>query len=644
MNKLLRNSLIAIGGFAALAGGGAVCLPYLVPMESYRGPIESAGGTATGRAMKIDGPVRLTIFPHLGLRAQQVTLANVPGGKASVMAAVGDVEISIQLLPLLTGKIALEKITLQRPVIALEVDPDGHENWTFGKENPKTEKKGTLALPSGTAFHGIEISDGTITYDNAKTNTHRAVQHVNLTVDITTIAAPVTLKGDLALNGRKIAFEGRLATLQTFLSSEATEFGLSLDSELAKAEFNGRMRPDGTTDGRFRLDSPSLRELSGWLGQKLPEGGLGPLSLSSHIITKAKQTRFENLRVSLDGQHMTGSLAIDTAPQIPQLEASLAADRLDFNPYLSGGKARGPKKTSTGWSREPISFALIKAFNGRLSLTAGTVRAQDLRLGRTKLVLVFNHGVLNARLEQVSLYGGSGQAETMIDARGRVPQFSSRARFTGVALQPFLTDMLALNSIEGTGAMNLDLRFAGDNPNAILRSLSGKGTLNAGHGRVKGVDLGRVARTVSVILGGDATGEVASTDFHAMTANFALQQGILSTSDFQLAGPVVAMSGQGNIDIGNRSIDMRLRPGAAVGGMSFGVPFRVTGSWDKLHYAPDMAALVGGAIDNIKSGASALSGLLGGSKGHNEGPEKNKKPGEKKKNTGDKLKDLFGLH
>jgi len=639
MNKTLRTGLIAVGVLVTLAVL-VLALPYLIPMDAYRGRIETAAGTATGRSMRIEGPVRLTIFPHLGLKAQQVTLANIPGGKASVMVAVGDIDLSLQVLPLFTGKIALDKIMLEKPVIALEVDPAGNPNWQFGKQSPKTAKKGTLTLPSGTAFNGIVVNDGTITYDNAKTKTHRAIEHVNLKVDITSIDQPVALAGDLSITSRKITFEGRLATLKTFLGSGTTSFGLALDSELMKADFNGQMLPDGSTDGRFQLSSPSLHDLIGWLNEKpLPAGGLGPLSLTSRIVNTEKITRFENLKVNLDHQNLRGALTIDASSKIPVLDGALTADRLDLNPYLSGGKARTPTKKEQGWSREPISLALIKEFNGKLALATGALTAQSLHLGPTSLRLTIDNGILHAALDQMSLYGGVGQGEAVVDVRGPVPQFANRANFRNVALQPFLKDMLQLDTIEGQGAMALDIRFAGTSPDAIMHSLGGKGSITAANGRFRGVDLGRVAKTVSVLLGGDATGEVSSTDFHDMGATFVLNQGVMSTSDFHLSGPVVAMTGQGGIDIGNRTIDFRLRPGAAVGGMSFGVPFRIRGSWDKLHYAPDVEAMVNGAVENIKNGASALSGLFKGN-----GQKNDQKPGEKKKNVGDTLKDMFGIH
>ena len=636
MNRTLRNVLIAAVVLLAIAGL-ALALPYLVPVEIYRGRIETAAATATGRPLKIEGPVRLTIFPHFGLKAQQVTLANVPGGKATVMLAVGDIDLSLQLLPLLTGKIALDKIILSQPTIALEVDPDGNPNWKFGKDTAhgnSAAKKGTLTLPSGTAFNGIEVTDGRVTYDNAKTRTHRAIEHVNLKVDITTIDRPVRLTGDLSLAERKISFEGQLATLKTFLGSGTTSFGLAVSSELMKADFNGQMLPDGATDGRFQLTSPSLHDLSGWLGQKLPEGGLGPLSLSSRIVNKDKVTRFEGLKVSLDHQNFTGILTVDASQTIPRLEGALAADRLDFNPYLQGGtrQSAGPKRP--GWSHDKISLALLKTFNGKLAFATGALTAQGLHLGPTRLQLDVDNGVLHAVLGQISLYGGSGEADATVDARGAVPLFANRVSLHGVALGPFLRDIMHLDTIEGSAAVTLDLRFAGDNANAIMHNLSGQGSLWASNGRFRGVDLGQVAKTVQVLIGG-GDGPVGSTPFQTMGAHFALAQGVLTTNDFQLSAPVVQMSGQGAIDLGNRAIDFRLRPAAAVAGVSFGVPFHIRGDWDKLRYNADVAAMIGGAMTSIQNSASALF--------HDAGPKKGEKQGEKK-SVGDKLKNMFGIH
>lgn len=629
MNRRLRKVLIWAGSLAAGVAIAAVVLPYVIPVDSYRSRIETAAGKATGRVFKIDGPVRLTFFPHFGLKAKEVTLANVPGGRAAVMVSVGDIDLSLKVLPLLSGHVALDKIVLDQPTIALEVDAEGNPNWKFGKTTATATgetKKGTLTLPAGTTFSGIAVSDGRISYDNAKTGTHRALEHVNIDIAITTADQPISASGDMTMAGKKLTVAARLETLATFLGSGTTQFEFKADADLVHAALKGQMLPSGETDADITLTSPDFHDLAAWFGTKLPAGGLKGLSLSGQIASKDKVSQFENLKATLDGQNMTGRLAIDARPAVPVLDGALTVDHLDLNPYLKGGKSDEPAAPQqAGWSRKPISLALVKEFNGTLALTTGALRVQGLHLGRTVLRIENRDGVATVLLDQISLYGGGGKAHLVIDVRTAVPQFANSIDLKGVQLNPLLRDTVGLDQIEGIGALSLDIRMAGRSPDAILHSLSGKGALTGSDGRFKGVDLGVVARTVQTALGGNATGTVASTSFSDMGASFTIAGGVMRTEDFHLAGPVVQMTGKGAIDLGNRGIDFRVRPQAGYGTLGLGVPFHIRGSWDKLHYAPDLAGMVGGMVDGLFA------------------PNKDGQNG-KKKTTTDRLKQMFGIH
>ena len=72
MNKTLRNSLIGVAAVVAIV----LALPFLVPTSVYRDRIESAASQATGRALHIDGPLRLMLFPCSTARRS-------PAGKAT---------------------------------------------------------------------------------------------------------------------------------------------------------------------------------------------------------------------------------------------------------------------------------------------------------------------------------------------------------------------------------------------------------------------------------------------------------------------------------------------------------------------------------------------------------------------------------
>ncbi|MBU6299047.1 MAG: AsmA family protein, partial [Alphaproteobacteria bacterium] len=489
---------------------------------------------------------------------------------------------------------------------------------------------------------GIKITDGRISYTNVKTLTYRAVDHVNATIGITQLDQPVSLDGNLTENSHKIDFDGRIATIKTLLGNGTTALDLSLTSDMMQASFKGLLDPAGTLTGSFKFDTPSLRNMAGWLGEPLPPGGgLGHTSLESRIVSKDKVTTFSGLLLTLDHARMTGHLVIDAHGEVPDLTGALSIDRLDLNPYLLAGAApQSQHAASSGWSRTPFSFALLKKVDANLSLGVGELRLRNLHLGKTALNLTLAGGALAARLDPITLYNGTGRAELDVDGRGPTPVFHNTLKFDNVALQPFLADTLGIDSIEGIGSLSLAIAAQGTSAYAVMHALSGNGSIMAGQGRIRGVDLGAVARTIQTVLGGGATGATASTDFHDMGGTFVIASGVLANKDFHLSGPVLSMTGAGTIDIGNRTIDFRVVPKAGVSGargLSIGIPFRITGSWDHVHYAPDMTGVMHGLMQNLESGQAPFKGLFGGS---------NKtQPGQKKKkSTEDALKSIFGIH
>src|SRR5262249_30691695 len=153
-------------------------------------------------------------------------------------------------------------------------------------------------------------------------------------------------------------------------------------------------------------------------------------------------------------------------------------------------------------SRNEIKLDALHEFDAGLALDAGALKIRNLVLGRTRIALSLRDGELHARLGPMALYGGSGTADLEVDARGAEPRFHDAAQFRNVALAPFLADTIGVKQIEGTGTILLDVSSRGANADAIMRALSGKGSIDLRDGRLSGVDLGAVARTVQAVLGG----------------------------------------------------------------------------------------------------------------------------------------------
>jgi AsmA protein len=134
----------------------------------------------------------------------------------------------------------------------------------------------------------------------------------------------------------------------------------------------------------------------------------------------------------------------------------------------------------------------------------------------------------------------------------------------------------------------------------------------------------------------------AFTSYAMMRGSFTVAKGVLTSKDFQLAGPVLSMTGAGSVDLGNRAIDFKVTPQAsaiiAKQKFSIGVPFHIKGPWKHLHYTADISGVVNSVLDNLSSGKAPFKGLFG---------SKPKDPAalkKKHKNIGDALKNMFGIH
>ena len=127
--------------------------------------------------------------------------------------------------------------------------------------------------------------------------------------------------------------------------------------------------------------------------------------------------------------------------------------------------------------------------------------------------------------------------------------------------------------------------------------MAGKGAVTFRDGKIKGVDLAGVARNVQSVLTGGALGERASTDFAELGGTFTINKGVMTNTDFHLLNPFIRMTGNGTVDLANRSLDFHIEPKlvattqgqggqGGLGGVS--IPFKVSGPWTKLSYGPDM--------------------------------------------------------
>jgi len=226
----MRKFLLVVLGVVAvllLAGGAAIAwLAARVDEDQLRAILAQRLADALGREVTIAGhlDLRLGLSPSISVRG--VAVANASWGTAPRMLELGQVDATLELLPLLAKRVSVGELKLRDVRAWLETDAAGRGNWELGGA-------GGGALPW---FYLVEAERVRIALREGATGTTRelAVERASAAVDrrdgLVSLTLVGALDGDCLEDRMKRILETRSmpGRRRVFLSFGAAVFALAL--------------------------------------------------------------------------------------------------------------------------------------------------------------------------------------------------------------------------------------------------------------------------------------------------------------------------------------------------------------------------------------------------------------------------------
>ena len=573
---------------AALAG--LIASSWLLNRDALRAAVEAQIRAVTGLDLVIEGGTDISVFPGSYVSFHDVGLR---GGAAADPALTVDVlTANLRLLPLLLQRFEIADVMMLRPHIRVVRDINGDSNWTpFVGTIAHTMTPGA---DNQLSFSEIRIQDGTLSYEDPVRQVKEALDDIDLSLAWPSISRSFAATGQFDWRGQRVDGSVSISDFLAALSGDRSGLKARLASAPLKLAFDGTAanRTSLMMEGTLTVDTPSLRNALHWTGQEPPgSGGFGRFALKARANAVGASVALTNVNVELDGNVAEGVMTYSNNGR-QSLQATLAADALDFTPYISTFRLLA--SGAHDWNRQLFDLNSLSMTDLDIRLSAARMTVGASKLGRTALGANLRNGALALSVGEAQIYGGIAKGSFALSRIDADADVKAQFQFTDVDLQACASELFGFNKLSGRGNLGVSLGAFGSSPFALAQSLDGTATLTGHDGAISGFNAEQLLKRLERRpLSGVGNFRSGSTPYDNLTIGVKFSDGVATLDDVRIEGPArITLTGTASVP--GREFDMKgvasLASANATPG--FELPFVVQGPWDDPLIFPDPDSLI----------------------------------------------------
>ncbi|BDO02065.1 outer membrane assembly protein AsmA [Klebsiella quasipneumoniae] len=573
MRRILTTLMILLAVIVA----GLTSLVLLVNPNDFRAYMVHEVAERSGYQLELDGPLRWHVWPQLSILSGRMTLT-ARGAEEPVIRA-DNMRLDVALLPLLSHQLQVKQVMLKGAVIQL---------------TPKTEAVRDSAAPVVPHDNTLPLApeDRGWSYDVRQLQVADSVlffQHENgeqVTV------RDIRLQMEQDENHRAtVDFSGRV-------NRDQRDLALNFSATVQGGDYPHSLKAD------FSQLSWQLR------GAELPPDGInGQGSLQASWQEDSKTLRFDNLNLMASGSTLTGNGSVVLGER-PDWSLDLHATTLNLDSLLAssspatdssasqqGQSQTRPLRPVIADSDEREDYQSLRGFTGRMALSADQLQWRGLNFTQVQSEISNKQGLLTVSKMQGNLDGGQLSLPGTLDARGDTPQATFQPALQNVEIGSLIK---AFNySLSLTGKLSLTGEFSGARIDAddFRRHWQGQAQIQMTDTRTEGLNFQQlvqqaVERSTNVRAQENYDN---ATRLDAVSSQLTLDNGLVTLNRVQGQSDVMAMTGEGQLDLQKENCDMRFNVRVLGGWKGEGklidrlkqtaIPLRIYGDWQSLSYS-----------------------------------------------------------
>jgi AsmA protein len=578
----MRALKIAGAAIAAVTVVVVLLLIIGIPSDFLTSAIQDRVERDTGYRLTIAGATRIGVWPSLNVTLNDVTLQDPKDRDTSGGLTVGSVQADITLESLWSGHPHITELTIQHPVVNV---PLHRERSREINPTPKPAASTGEADAGGPTIDRVTVTDGTVVFSNVRDRVENRIEAINADAVIG--------------NDRQVKITGSAHT-----SEHPLKFQIKAT---APAPPMGRQ----TVPVDLSFEAPGLLE--------------APLTAKAEVKLNGSVAMINGVSGTLGDGAFNGFASVDISSK-PLVKLDLDFQRLDI-----AATTAQPASGSLGsqpWSNATIDLIGLNYVDLQARISAAEINIANAQLAPVAIDAVLAGGVLKCGFANLGAYGGQANGELIVDVSSGNPSYAMHSDLAGVRALPLLRSVADFDKLDGKLQAKLALRSSGNSQRAIMSNLDGTVFAVFQDGAIRGLNVAQMIRSLTAgTLSGWQEGKEQTTDLSQLSASFRIEKGQATTTDLNLVGPLVKMTGAGTIDLGTKMLAFRVEPklvlttegqGRTSDPVGLGVPVIIDGSWAEPRIYPEMAGILDNpdaAYAKLKEMGKGLFGANGGGLG-----------------------------
>ena len=509
----MKKILIGLAAVVVLLIAAVFIVPSVIDWKSYAPEIAKAVRDATGRELRIDGEISVSLLP-LSISIGEFSLSNAEGMPSPEMISVAGVDVKIALLPLIGRTVVVESLVIREPAIFLEVDAAGRPNWLFepamptGPAPPAAEGEAGLPI-SGLELADVRIEDGLFSFIDATTGQAIQARDIDIKITLANLASALTITGSTVLNDENVTLDVSVDSPQALLGDGRATIKFALATKHASITYDGgaQQKPVPGLDGSFDVDVPSVGALFAWLGAPLDpsQPDPGPLTVHAALTADGARVTLEEATIKGEALDAKASGSFDASGEVVKIVLDIESGVLDIDRYLPP-PSETPRQEAEMPSEDgklgdalaaipdaPFDLSALRQTEADINIAIGGIKVRGFEIGRIALTTTLEGGVLDIKLSELGLYGGNVKGTVILDGASDALGVAVNLAVAGVDVGALAKAATGETPVAGVLSTTVEATGKGANPRALVESLAGNVTVDLGGIDVKDAPVGVIS-------------------------------------------------------------------------------------------------------------------------------------------------------